>query len=99
MRLNSTSFVHQQIRKLCFQLELLSGMKLVTDLSDEFYEIRFTFKLGYIVIDYRKNACFVISHRLTKEEVATIDDIMTYCNWLELGDNLIENLRRERYEK
>lgn len=95
MKLNNTSYVHVIIRKLCLQLELLSGMKLVTDLGEEFYEIRFVDKLGYIVIDFRKDTCFTISHKLTKKEISAIDDIMLYCNWLETGEKIMEYRRRK----
>lgn len=85
MKLNTTSYVHVTIRQLCLQLELLSGMKLITELCEEFDEIRFIDKYGYIVIDYKKEACFTLSHRITKKETDTISDLMTYLKWLETG--------------
>lgn len=85
MKLNTTSYVHVTIRQLCLQLELLSGMKLITELSEEFDEIRFIDKYGYIVIDYKKEACFTLSHRITKKETDTISDLMIYLKWLETG--------------
>lgn len=94
MKLNNTSYAHVTIRKLCFQLELLSGMKLVTDLSEEFDEIRFINSFGYIVIDYKRNACFTLSHKLDKKEMATIDDITLHCQWLEIGRKWTEERKR-----
>lgn len=85
MKLNNTSYAHVTIRQLCLQLELLSGMKLVTDLSEEFNQLRFVDSYGYIVIDYNNNACFTLSHKLTKKEIATIDDLFVHCRWLEIG--------------
>lgn len=85
LKLNNKAHAHVTIRQLCLQLELLSGMKLVTDLGENFDEIRFVNAYGYIVIDYAKNACFTLSHKLTNKEMATINDITIYCNWLETG--------------
>lgn len=86
MKLNHTSYVHVTIRQLCVQLEVLSGMKLITNLSDDFYEIRLINSYGYIIIDYCNNACFTLSHHLSNKEFETIKDIMLYCNWLLIGD-------------
>ena len=85
MKLNKTAHVHVTIRQLCLQLELLSGMKLVTDLNEEFKMLRFIDAYGYIVIDYHKNACITLSHKLNKNEMATIEDLLIYCRWLEIG--------------
>lgn len=96
IKLNNTSYVHVTIRKLCLQLELLSGMKLITDLNEEFEQIRFINSIGYIVIDFEKNACFTLSHKLDKKEMATINDIMLYCQWLETGRKYEEEKRRRQ---
>ena len=94
MKLNNSSFVHVTIHKLCLQIELLSGMKLVTDLNDDFYEIRFVNAYGYIVIDWRRNACFSLSHKVDKKQMEAIQDIMLYCRWLEIGDEVKEERKR-----
>lgn len=86
MKLNNTSHVHLLIRKKCLQLELLTNMKLITDLNGEFVEIRFMNKLGYIVIDFRKNKCFALCHKIMPVEWQLIEDILIYCNWLEMGE-------------
>ena len=94
MKLNKSSYVHISIRKMCLQLELLADMKMITDLSDDFTEIKFINKLGYILIDYRNEACFTLSHHLTKLEMSIIEDIMLYCNWLELGIRVNEMIKK-----
>lgn len=85
MKLNEKSYVHVKIRGLCLQLELLSDMKMITNLDEEFQEIRFIDKLGYIIIDYNNEACFILSHRMDPKEWQTVQDIILYCNWLEAG--------------
>lgn len=99
MKLNNHSHVHVTIRKLCLQLEMLSEMKLITDLSDDFYEVRFVDKFGYIVIDWRKKACFSLSHKLTPKEMAVINDITIYLNWLEIGENVMRERRNRNGKK
>ena len=94
MKLNNTSYTHVTIRKLCLQLELLSGMKLVTDLSDDFYEIRFVNSYGYIVIDWRRNACFSLSHRVDNKQMKVVKDLLLYCQWLEIGAKIEEERNR-----
>lgn len=86
MKLNETAYTHKQIRKACQQLELLTDMKLVTDLSNDFNQIRFVNKLGYILIDYRNEACFILGHKLSHVEWQLVQDVMLYCNWLETGE-------------
>ena len=94
MKLNNTSYAHVTIRKLCLQLELLSGMKLVTDLNDDFYEIRFVNAYGYIVIDWRRNACFSLSHRVDNKQMEVVKDILLHCQWLEIGVKIEEERNR-----
>lgn len=85
MKLNTTSYCHKTIRKLCLQLQLLSGTELLTNLDEEFNEIRFINKVGYIIIDYNNQVCFTLSHKIDHIEWQTIKDIILYCNWLEIG--------------
>ncbi len=88
MVLNRTSYTHLSIRKLCSQLELLSGMSLITNLDEEFVELRFMNKYGYIVIDWRKNAIFTLSHKLVPVEYEIATTLIVYCDWLEVGENI-----------
>lgn len=88
MTLNNHSFVHLQIRKLCSQLEFLAGMKLVTDINGEFNDIRLINNVGYITIDWKKNACYTLSHHLNDIEIELVKTIMLYLNWLETGEKV-----------
>ena len=100
MKLNTTSHVHKKIRLLCTQLELLSGMKLATDLSQEFDQIRFYSPLSYIMIDYKKNACFTLSYNMSKDEWSAVQDIILYLNWLQTGlDYQAKNEKITKEEK
>lgn len=84
MKLNETAYVHKDIRKLCKKLEILSGMKLITDLGEDFEEVRFIDKYGYIIIDFWNDACFTLSHKLTKVEWSIIVDLLIDLSWLNL---------------
>ena len=88
MVLNKSSTIHVRIRKLCYQLELLTDMKLVTNLSEEFNEIRLINKLGYIVIDYERNAVYSLGIHLDKIQLDIVQDIILYCSWIETGDRI-----------
>ena len=90
VELNCHSFTHKKIRALCLQLELLSDMKLVTDFNN-FTEIKFIGKLGYITIDFNRNAIYTLGIKLTKLEMDIIKDIMTYCSWLVTADEVKKN--------
>lgn len=89
MVLNKYSYVHLQIRKLSSQLEIISGMKLVTNFDEEFVEVRFMNTLGYIVIDWRRNAVYTLSHSLNAVEMEIVQDIMLNCRWLEADYNCL----------
>ena len=65
-------------------------MKLVTDFKN-FEEIKLLGKLGYITIDFKRNAVYTLGIKLTKTEIDVIQDIMLYCNWLETGDRIKQN--------
>ena len=99
MKLNNHSYVHVTIRQLCLQLELLSGMKLITNLSDDFYEVRFVDKFGYIVIDWRKSACFSLSHKLTPKEMETIKDMLLNLDWLETAEKIKDEREKRLWKK
>ena len=85
MFLNNTSYVHIKIKKLCSQLELLSGTKLITDLNDEFNEIRFIDKLGYIVLDFNNLAIFTLGRKLDPVQLQLATDIINYCDFIIVG--------------
>ena len=85
MKLNKTSYCHKQIRALCFELEQRSGLKCITDLDEEFEDIRFYGKLSYIRIDWLHNAIFTLSYNMDKKELQIAQDIMLNLNWLEIG--------------
>lgn len=98
MRLNNVSYAHKQIRLLCFQLERITGLKLKTDLSENFEEIRFENELSYIIIDFKNYAYFTLSYNLDAKEEATIEDILTHTSWLYIGYNF-ERLAKLRERK
>lgn len=93
MVLNKYSYAHLKIRKLSAQLEAISGMKLITDFDNEFVEVRFMNTLGYIVIDWRRNAVYTLSHKLNPVELNIVDNLMVHLNWLELKD-VIANFKK-----
>ena len=94
MRLNEHSAVHVRIRKCCQQIELLANMKLVTDLSQEYDQIRFVNKLGYIHIDYRNETCFTLGIHLNDLELQIVKDIMLFNNWLETGEKIQNKIHK-----
>lgn len=81
MELNCHSFTHKKIRALVLQLELLSDMKLVTNFEN-FEDIRLLGKLGYITIDFKRNAVYTLGIKLDNKEWDIIKEILLYCNWL-----------------
>lgn len=91
MVLNETSYVHTKIRQLCLQLELFTGAVLITNLSENFEKIQFKSKFGYIIIDYKEQTILSLSNHIGKSELGTIEDIMLYCKWLEMGEKYAKN--------
>lgn len=91
MVLNNHAFIHKKIKVLCYRLEQLSGLKLVTNLSKQMKEIKFEGSFAHIIIDYRNNAIFVLNHKLIDQEIILIQDIMLYSNWLEIGEKYSHN--------
>lgn len=85
MKLNNYSYVHVKIRKLCQMLAYYTDMTLVTDLNEEFTQLKFMNKLSYLIIDYDKNLCFAMSHKITKQEQQIIEELMICLSWLEVG--------------
>ena len=90
MHLNNTSYVHKMIRRNCSQLEVIADMKMVTNLSEEFEQIQFLNKLGYIIIDYHRFAILTLSHKMTDLELELAKDILMYLDWLETGKEIQE---------
>lgn len=100
MKLDNISHCHKDIRMLCFQLETLTGLKCVTNLSEEFEEIRFTNSLSYIVIDFKRDAVYTMSYKLEKKEWETVKDILIDTTWLYVGHNYKKiAMERERSAK
>ena len=62
-------------------------MKLMTNLSEEFNEIRFMNELSYIIIDYKRYACYTMAYEMDANEWQTVQDILTHTNWLYVGNN------------
>lgn len=90
MKLNHTSYVHVKIRQICQRLEKATGMKLITDLEQEFEILRFLSPLSYMTIDWQKQAYFTMSHHLTTEEEQEVQDLILYLDWLETGRRIQE---------
>lgn len=88
MVLNNHAFVHKKIRILCYKLEEISGLKLVTNLNRNMVEIKLSGSYAHIIIDYRNSAILVLNHKLTDQEMLIIEDIMIYMNWLEVGEKV-----------
>ena len=83
MQLNNHSYVHKQIRALCFAFEQATGLKLVTNLDNDFISIRFASTYSYVTIDYLHNTYFLMCIKLNKTQFAIAQDIMLYLCWLE----------------
>lgn len=86
MILNETSYVHKKIRTLCGQLEILTNTKLITDLGNNFTDIKFVDKYGYIIIDYKKEIIYTLANNLEPVPFEIVKDIVLNCNWLEIGE-------------
>ena len=100
LRLNETAYAHRKIRMLCFQLETLTGLKLVTNLGEKFQEVRFMNDLSYIVIDFKRNAYYTLSVFVDEKIRATIEDILLETSWLYIGYNWQELAKkRDRKQK
>lgn len=99
MKLNNYSYAHKQIRLLCYELELVTGMKMVTDLSEEFDIIRFESELAYLTINFKKKVYITLSYHLNKTEEEIIRDIILYCNWLEIGHKIQTKINKKRSGK
>lgn len=94
IKLNKTSYAHVKIRLLCAYFEAITGLKLATNLSKEFKELFFMNQLSYIKIDYENETLYTLSYQIGTEEEYIIDNLVTLCNWLELGKR-VSNLCNE----
>lgn len=99
MKLNNTSYVHKEIRKLCQQLEVISGLKLVTNLDEEIDKISFYNEFGYIILDYKKQACFTLSHKMNDIEWTICKKVMISLEWLDYGNNYLEERKRRNKDE
>lgn len=99
MKLNKTSYVHKKIRMLCFQLEQFTNLKMITDLSEEFTQIRFMNSLSYIIIDFKRNTCFSMSCKLDCQEFDIVQEILIYLNWLHIGEVTMNKLNKKSSRK
>lgn len=86
MKLNNHSYTHKQIRATCLWFEQLTGLKLLTNLSEEFVDIRFISPLSYVTVDFRNNTIFAMSIKLSEKELRLLKDLILYCNWLICGE-------------
>lgn len=86
MQINNYNYVHKKIRALCFEFEQATNLKCVTNLDDEFFEIKFCSSLSYVTIDFLHNTYFVMCMKLDKKQFAIAEDIMTYVQWLLIGN-------------
>ena len=85
MKLNTHSYVHVKIRLLCNFVEIKTGLKLITNLSE----------YSYINIFYKKNAYTSLSVKLDKTVRDAIEDILFNLNWLDLGNKLAERRKKD----
>lgn len=99
MKLNNTSYVHKRIRLLCFQLEQFSGLKLVTNLSEEFKEVKFMNPLSYIVLDYKNEVIFSMCYKMSNTELKIAEEIILYCGWLWVFEEYYRKKNKIRNKK
>ena len=74
-------------------------MKLLTDFDNEFVEVRLMNKYGYIIIDWRKNTVFTLSHKLTEVELEICNEIMLYLSCLETFNDYIEKMKGGNFDE
>ena len=99
MKLNNYSYVHKQIRALCFLFEQSTGLKLLTDLSADFQDIRFASPLSYVTINFKRNTLFVMCIVLKKEQKEMLFEILTYLRWLLNGQKVLKICQKATRQK
>ena len=82
MKLNSISYIPKKIRFILYQIECETGMKLLTNLDEEFDCILFANELQHMRIDYLQEMVCTISVRITPRLQKLIDDVILYLRWL-----------------
>lgn len=82
MKLNNFSYMHKKIRILLFLIEQETGMKLLTNLDEEFDCILFANELQHMRIDYLQEMVCTISVRITPRLQKLIDDVIVSLRWL-----------------
>lgn len=95
MRLNNFSHVHKRIRKLCYYIETVTGLKLVNSLDDEFTTLLFCNALSYIRIEYDLNAYATLNYRLCKKDIEIIEEIIILLRWLDIGGRINETYTKQ----
>lgn len=95
MKLNTHSYVHVKIRLLCNFVEIKTGLKLITNLSDNFSVITFQNEYSYINIFYKKSVYTSLNTRLDKVVRDAIEDIILYLEWLDIGNAIAEKRVRK----
>lgn len=96
LKLNNFSYCHRQIRLLCYEFETKTSLKLRTELSENFNDIRFSNEVSYVIIDFRKENWRIMSYKLQAEEWQILQDIMLYCVWLYIGEKWMSNLSKKQ---
>lgn len=96
MKLNNHSYVHKQIYALCYAFEQSTGLKLITNLSEDFTDVRFQSPYSYVTIDYQHNAIFLMCIKLKKEQLAMAQDIILLLSWLLTGNQVEQMLTQNR---
>lgn len=92
MILNKYSYVHKQIRALCFILEQSTGLKLATDLDKDFKQIQFISNYSSITIDFEKNTIFIMMLHLSINERKIVEDLLLHTRWLYIGSNHVTKM-------
>ena len=88
MRLNTHSYIHKQIRASCYWFEQATGLKLVTNLSEDFQDIRFASPLSYVTVDYLHKTIFAMCIKLDKKQIQVLNDLIVFCDWLICGEEV-----------
>lgn len=84
MILNKHSHCHVKIRLLLAKIESSTHTKLITNINEEFEEIRFINNLSYLIINYKEERYMTLDLKLTDDTKAIIEEIMVYLNWLDI---------------
>lgn len=97
MRLNNISHVHKRIRTLCYYIEVVTGLKLVNSLDDEFSTLLFCNNLSYLRIDYEHNVYATLNYKLKKADIDVVEEIIILLNWLDIGGKINATNTKQGY--